>query len=143
MKKADPYLYFNGNAEEAFQYYKSVFDVEFTEVLRFGEIEGNPMGIPDKDRDKIAHVAIPLGNSVLMGTDQVESMGQPLSTGNNFYITLVPESAEEAEKVFKGLAEGGEVIIPLKEEFWAEKYGMCTDKFGIQWMISYEGNAGS
>jgi len=142
MKTAEPYLYFNGNAEEAFHFYKSVFEVELTEILRFGDLEDNPMGISDKDREKIAHIAIPLGNSILMGTDQVESMGQSLTIGNNFYITLIPETAEEADRVFNKLSDGGKVLMPLKKEFWAEKYGMCTDKFGIQWMISYEGEAG-
>jgi len=143
MKKADPYLYFNGNTEEAFNFYKSVLNVEITEILRFGDIEGNPMGVPDEDLHKIAHIALPLGDNMLLGTDQVKSMGPPLTTGNNFYITLTAESAEEAENVFNGLADGGKVLVPLKEEFWAEKFGMCVDKFGVRWMINYEGEAAS
>jgi PhnB protein len=143
MKKADPYLYFNGNTEEAFNFYKSVLNVEITEILRFGDIEGNPMGVPEEDLSKIAHIALPLGDTMLLGTDQVNSMGPPLTIGNNFYITLAPDSAEEAENVFNGLSAAGKVLVPLKEEFWAEKYGMCVDKFGVQWMINYEGNAGS
>lgn len=141
MKKADPYLYFNGNTEEAFNFYKSVMNVEISEILRFGDIEGNPMGVPDADIDKIAHIALPLGDTLLLGTDHVNSMGPPLTPGNNFYITLAAESAEEAENVFNGLANDGKVLVPLKEEFWAEKFGMCVDKFGVQWMINYEGEA--
>ena len=143
MKRAEPYLYFNGNAEEAFNFYKTILNTEITETLRFGEIEGNPMGISETDPNKIAHISISLGDTTLMGTDHVASMGPPLNIGNNFYITLIPENGEEAVKVFEGLSEGGKVEIPLKKEFWAEKYGMCIDKFGIQWMINYEGNAAS
>ncbi len=142
MKTAHPYLYFKGNTEEAFQFYQSVFDVELMDVLRFGDIEGNPMNVSDTDRDKIAHIGLPLGNVFLMGTDVIDSMDQSLTIGNNFYITLEPDSAEEAETVFHRLSEGGTIQVPLKKEFWAEKYGMCTDKFGVQWMVSYEGEAG-
>ncbi len=143
MKKADPYLYFNGNTEEAFNFYKTILDVEITQILRFGDIEGNPMGVPEHTISKIAHISLPLGDTVLMGTDQVESMGPPLTIGNNFYISLVPESAEEAVNVFNGLSDGGQVLVPLKEEFWAEKFGICVDKFGVRWMINYEGEAAS
>jgi len=143
MKTAHPYLYFNGNTEEAFQFYQSVFDVEPMDLLRFGDIEGNPMNVSDTDRDKIAHIGLQIGNVILMGTDVIDSMGQSLTIGNNFYITLEPESAEEAETVFHRLSDGGTIQIPLKKEFWAEKYGMCTDKFGVQWMVSYEGEMGS
>ena len=143
MKTAHPYLYFNGNTEEVFQFYQSVFDVELMDLLRFGDIEGNPMNVSDSDSDKIAHIALPLGNVNLMGTDVIDSMEQPLAIGNNFYITLEPESAEEAEAVFHRLSAEGTVQIPLKKEFWAEKNGMCTDKYGVQWMVSYEGEMGS
>ncbi|MEX2641169.1 MAG: VOC family protein [Balneolales bacterium] len=142
MKTANPYLYFNGNTEEAFNFYKTVFGVELTQILRFGDIEGNPMNVSDSDRHKIAHIGMPLGNVFLMGTDVIDSMDESLTVGTNFYITLEPESAEEAETVFHGLSEGGTIHIPLKKEFWAEKYGMCTDKFGVQWMVSYTGEAG-
>jgi PhnB protein len=143
MKTSEPYLYFNGNAEEAFNFYKNILDVEIIQILRFGDIEGNPMEIAGKDLNKIAHISLPLGNTTLMGTDHVESMGPPLTIGNNFYITLIPETADEAESVFKGLSDGGSIQVPLKREFWAEKYGMFTDKFGVQWMVNYEGDAGS
>jgi PhnB protein len=143
MKSVSPYLYFNGNTEEAFNFYKSVLNVEITEILHFGDIEGNPMGIPDEDLEKIAHIALLLGDTMLLGTDQVKSMGPPLTIGNNFYLTLAPESAEEAKRVFNGFSEGGKVLVPLKEEFWAEKFGMCVDKFGVRWMINYEGEATS
>ena len=115
MKTAHPYLYFNGNTEEAFLFYQSVFDTKLIELLRFGDIEENPMNVSDSDRDKIAHIALPLGNVILMGTVVIDSMDQSLTIGNNFYITLEPESAEEAEAVFHSLSEGGTVQIPLKK----------------------------
>lgn len=141
MKTASPYLYFNGNTEEVFNFYEKVFGVEISFKLRFGDMDDNSMDIDEKDQNMIAHISLPLGDTILMGSDQLESFGPPLSIGNNFSITLTPDSADEAEEVFNGLSEGGQVVIPLKREFWAEKYGICFDKFGVQWMINYEGDA--
>lgn len=140
MKTADPYLYFKGNTEEAFKFYSTVFNTNVTDTLRYSDIDGNPMKVDEQDLDKIAHIGLPLGKNILMGTDIVDSMEETLTIGNNFYITLSTESAEEAEDLFNKLSKGGTVQIPLKKEFWAEKFGMCTDKFGIQWMINYEGD---
>jgi len=143
MKTAGPYLYFNGNTEEAFNFYSTVFNAEVTDTLRYGEIDDNPMGIDERDYDKIAHISLPIGKNILMGTDIVESMNEKLIIGNNFYITLSTDSAEETETIFNSLSDGGTVQVPLKKEFWAEKFGMCVDKFGVQWMINYEGEAAS
>ena len=141
MKSANPYLNFNGNTEEAFTFYKSVFGGEFRAVMRFRDFPGNAMGVPDGELDKIAHIALPLGNgNMLMATDVVSSMPTTLTVGNNFYITLEPESAKEAETVFNALAAGGRVGMPLQRTEWAEKHGNCTDKFGVQWMVDYTGN---
>jgi PhnB protein len=140
MKAAHPYLNFNGNTLDAFTFYRSVFGGEFPAVLRYRDFGGNSMGVPEQDLDKIAHIALPLGQNMLMGTDAVESMGEPLVQGTNFSITLEPESLEEAERVFDALSEGGRIQMPLSQTEWAEKYGMFTDRFGIQWMVSYEGN---
>ncbi len=140
MKALSPYLNFGGNTEEAFNFYRSVFGGEFVGVVRFKDFAENPMGIPEADLDKIAHICLSLGNgAVLMGTDVVESMCKDLKVGNNFYLTLEPESAEEAEKLFSALSSGGEVEMPLQKTEWAEKYGQCTDKFGVQWMINHTG----
>jgi PhnB protein len=99
------------------------------------------MGVSDADLDKIAHAALPLTNgTILMGTDTLASQGRELTAGNNFSITLETESGEEAEKLFNGLSNGGDVQMPLAKTEWAEKYGMCVDKFGIQWMVNYTGN---
>jgi PhnB protein len=141
MKSANPYLNFNGNTEEAFTFYKSVFGGEFLAVIRFKDFGGNQMGVPDSDLDKIAHIALPLGKgNLLMGTDVLESMPVKLTVGNNFYISLEPESGEEAKTLFDALSAGGRVEMPLQKTEWAEKYGSCADKFGVQWMVNYAGS---
>jgi PhnB protein len=141
MKAVSPYLNFKGNTEEAFNYYKSVFGGEFVGVTRFRDFGDNPMGIPDHELDKIANIALPLANgTVLMATDVVDSMPFTLTVGNNFYITLEPDSEEEAEQLFNGLSAGGKVEMELQPTPWAEKYGTCADRFGVQWMVNYTGN---
>lgn len=141
MKAANPYLNFNGNTEEVFNFYKSAFGGEFAALLRFGDFPDNSMGVVDGDLNKIAHVALPLGSdNMLMGTDVVDTMPKRLSIGNNFYITLTPDSAEEAETLFNILSEGGTIEMPLQKTEWAEKHGSCVDKFGVQWMIDYAGD---
>lgn len=141
MKTANPYLNFDGNTEDAFTFYKSVFGGDFLTVMRFKDMEGmEGMGpLSDADANKIAHIALYLGDSTLMGTDVLESMGHSLRMGNNFYIALEPDSAEEAEKLFNTLSAGGKVEMALQEVEWAEKYGSLTDKFGVQWMVNYGG----
>lgn len=140
MKTANPYLNFPGNTEEAFTYYKSVFGGEFVDFLRFKDFGGDEMGVPEKDRDKIAHVALPLGeNNLLMGTDVVDE-SVSVTFGNNFYVTVETDSGDEADRLFSRLADGGKIEMPLEQTSWAEKYGACSDKFGVQWMVMYTGN---
>jgi PhnB protein len=141
MLSAHPYLYFAGNTEEAFKFYRSVFGGDFLSILRyrdFGEASGD---VPEGERDKIAHIALPLGEgTLLMGTDVLESQGQPLTPGNNFSINLDMGSTEEAERLFAALSEGGSVEMPLQRTEWAEQYGICADRFGMQWMVNYTGS---
>jgi PhnB protein len=140
MKAANPYLNFKGNTLDAFTFYKSIFGGDLS-VLRYKDFGDNSMGVAADELDKVAHVALPLGpHNTLMGTDAVGSQGKALTVGNNFSITLEPESAEEAERVFEALSASGRVDMPLGKTEWAEKYGMCTDKFGVQWMVNYTGN---
>lgn len=140
MQGVNPYINFAGNTEEVFRFYQSVFGGELS-VARFGDFPGNPMGVPEEHLDKVAHVALPLtDDSILMGTDALESFGPKLNAGNNFSIALEVESAEEADKLFDALSDGGEVKMPLAKTEWAEKWGACTDKFGIQWMVNYTGD---
>lgn len=139
MKAVNPYLNFNGNTEEAFEFYQSVFGGEL-QITRYSDFDGN-MGAADEDADKVANVTLPIGGgTTLMGTDVLESFGQQLNVGDNVSITLEPDTAEEAEELFNKLSDGGSVTMPLAETEWAEKYGMCTDKFGVHWMVNYTGN---
>ncbi len=138
MATINTYLNFNGNTEEAFSFYKSVFGGEFAALQRFRDTPeaGN---IPESERDMIMHVSLPIGKgNVLMGTDALESMGQKLIAGNNFSISINAESKAEADKLFKGLSAGGKIEMPLADAFWGAYFGMFADKFGIQWMVNYE-----
>lgn len=138
MAAINPYLNFNGNTEEAFNFYKSVFGGDFLRLERFKDTpEGDKMS--EQDKEKIMHISFPIGKqNLLMATDALESMGQKLVPGNNFYIAVSVESKEEAKKIFDGLAAGGKIEMPLADAFWGAYFGMLKDKFGIQWMVSYE-----
>jgi len=134
--KLDPYLNFAGNTEAAFNFYKKVFGGEFSALMRFGELPGADK-MPEKDRNKLLHVSLPVGSSTLLGTDALESMNQKLTMGDNFHITIQIDNEPETRRIFDALSDGGAVILPLSKEFWADLYGMCKDKFGVQWMINY------
>jgi PhnB protein len=140
MKAAHPYLNLPGNTEEAFNFYRDVFGGDFAGIYRFRDFGGENMGVPAEDLDRIMHVALPLGDTLLMGTDVLESMGHSLHSGNGIYISLQPDSREEAERVFGRLAEGGKVENELQQTEWAERFGSCTDRFGVRWMMNYEGS---
>jgi PhnB protein len=140
MATVNPYLNFNGNTEEAFTFYKSVFGTEISALMRFKD---SPISdkVPAADAQKIMHMALPIGNGVvMMATDMLESMGQILKPGNNFTLSITPESAEEALRLFNGLSEGGTIEAPYKKEFWGAYFGMFGDKFGIRWMVNYDPN---
>jgi PhnB protein len=140
MKAVNPYVNFNGNTEEAFKFYKSVFGGEFTMLQRFKDTPyGDQMSASDKE--KIMHISLPIGPGThLMGTDVLESMGQKPVSGDNFSLAISPESEEEAKKLFSSLSVGGQVTMALEKMFWGALFGMLTDKFGIQWMVNYEYN---
>ncbi len=139
MKAVNPYLTFEGNTEEAFEFYKAVFGGEL-HIVRFKDLGEDDMGARGDERNKIANVALPLDeDTVLMGSDVLESMGHSLTVGDNFSILLEVESAEEGERLFNALSDGGQVTMPLEETEWAEAYGICIDPFGIQWMVNYTG----
>jgi len=95
--------------------------------------------MPPEDQDKLMHVSLPIAGNVLMGTDAVGLQGKDFKMGNNFQLSVSVDSKEEAEKIFNGLAAGGEIKMPLQETFWAPTFGMLNDKFGIQWMVNYDG----
>lgn len=136
MKIVNPYLNFNGNTEEAFNFYKSVFGGEFTMLMRYKDVPDQ--NIPEDVKNQIMHVALPLGkNNILMGTDAAESMGFTITAGNNIHISIHTESREEADQLFNGLSAGGNIQMPMADMFWGDYYGSFSDKFGIHWMVSF------
>lgn len=137
MKSISPYLHFPGTAEAAFTLYKSVFGGTFAILMRYGE---GPMAaqVPAADRSKILHVSLPLVNgTVLMASDMYDGMGKPLVIGTNCSISIEADSDDEATRIFNGLSAGGIVGMPLQNTFWGAFFGMCVDRFGIQWMVSH------
>lgn len=141
MAKVNPYLHFLGNTEEVFNFYKSIFGGEFATVMRFGDIQGQEgcENLPDEDKEKIMHIALPLSDGhVLMGTDAIGEHAKDANIGNNISLSVSADTKEEAEKVFNGLSEGGEVTMPLADTFWGAYFGMLKDKFGIQWLINFD-----
>jgi len=140
MISINPYLNFMGNTEDAMKFYKSVFGVEFTAFSRFNESPGyEKMAV--KEQTMIMHASFPMGpHNSIMATDALESMGMEITMGNNFYINIATESVEETDRFFNGLAEGGKIEMPLNQTFWGAYCGMCRDKFGIQWMVTFDMN---
>lgn len=140
MISANPYLNFKGNTEAAFQFYREVFGGEFVSVIRFRDFPDNSMGVAENELDEIAHIALPLGpHNLLMATDVVNSWARKFQQGNQFAISLEVESIAEGERIFNALSKGGATDMPLMETEWAERYGCCTDKFGVQWMVNFTG----
>ncbi len=142
MATINPYIHFNGDTEEAFNFYKSIFGGEFVTVMRYKDVsqmEGcDGMQVAENDLEKIMHIALPLGNgNFLMANDVLESMGK-VSEINNFSLSVSAESREDADKFFNGLSDGGKVELPLADAFWGSYFGMLEDKFGIRWMVSYD-----
>jgi PhnB protein len=141
MATINSYLNFNGNTEEAFTFYKSVFGGEFTILQRFKDTpDGDKLST--EDAEKIMHVALPIGKgNILMATDFLESMGHKLIVGNNYSLSINTDSKEEADTLFSKLSLGATIEMPLSEAFWGGYFGMLIDKFGIQWMVSFEKTA--
>ena len=138
MRSVNPYLNFNGNTERAFKFYQSIFGGEL-DISRYKDLDDN-MGATGDALNLVANAALPIGaNTTLFGSDILESIGQTLNIGNEFYINLQTESLEESEQLFQKLAEDGEVQMPLSRTGWAEQFGMVKDKFGIRWMVYHTG----
>jgi PhnB protein len=137
MAVINPYLNFNGNCEEAFNFYKSVFGGEFTSIQRFKDVPSeNPL--PEAEGDWVMHVELPIGKgTVLMGSDSPSTMGK-IVNGNNYHISIQSDNTEETDRLFAGLSAGGQVSMPLQETFWGARFAMFVDKFGIQWMINQD-----
>ncbi len=144
MASVNIYLTFDGNCEEAFEFYKSVFGGEFPYVGRYKDMPPSEEGgknFSEKEGNRIMHMSLPIGKeTMLMGSDTGGEWASSFKQGNNFSISVNAESREEADKVFNGLSKGGQVTMPMDKTFWGDYFGMWTDKFGINWMVSYNEN---
>ncbi|WP_339662686.1 VOC family protein [uncultured Polaribacter sp.] len=138
MAQINPYINFNGNAEEAFLFYKSVFGGEFKMMMRFGDMPNPEFPIPEAENNKIMHIALPIGNNILMGNDVPSFMGVVNENENRSKISISAESREEAEKLFNGLSAGGKIEMPLENSQWGSYFGMFRDKYGIEWMVDFD-----
>lgn len=136
MPSLNPYLNFNGNAGEAFEFYKSVFGGEY-HAMRFKDMPAEYQGSAS-EAEKIMHVSLPIGGgSILMGSDIPEQMDKA-TFGTNFFISINTDTQEEADKIFNGLSSGGQVFMPMADAFWGAYFGMLKDKFNVQWMVNFE-----
>jgi PhnB protein len=139
MAQVNTYLNFPRNTEEAFNFYKTVFEAEFMGgISRFSDIPPSEKipPLPEEDKNLVMHITLPiLGGHLLMGTDAPESMGFKVNFGNNVYISLHPDTREDTRRLFDALSEGGTVEQELQDMFWGDYYGSLKDKFGVQWMF--------
>ena len=138
MALINPHINFNGNAEEAFNFYKSVFGGEFAMIIRFKDFSSPEHPISEREANKIMHIALPIGKNVLMANDVPESMGKVNETENRSKISISAESREEADKLFNGLSAGGQVEMPIMDSPWGSYFGMFRDKYGIEWMVDFD-----
>ena len=139
MALINPHINFNGNAEEAFNFYKSVFGGEFAKIVRFKDLASPEMPIDKKEENKIMHIALPIGkHNVLMANDVPEFMGRTNENENRSKIVISAETKEEADKLFNGLSAGGTVEMPIADSPWGSYFGMFRDKYGIEWMVDFD-----
>ncbi|GEP51922.1 VOC family protein [Flavobacterium noncentrifugens] len=138
MALINPHINFNGNAEEAFNFYKSVFGGDFATIMRFKDLSSSEYPIPEKEANKIMHIALPIGKNVLMGNDVPESMGHVDENENRSKISISAESREEADQLFNGLSAGGTVEMPIGDSPWGSYFAMFRDKYGIEWMVDFD-----
>lgn len=139
MPTINPYLNFQGNTEEAFNFYKSVFGGDFIGGIR--RFNSTPEGdkLSENKQDKVMHISLSFGeNNMIMATDALESMNQKVQPGNNLYLCISADSKQQADDFFNGLSAGGEIEMEMQDMFWGDYFGMCTDKFGVKWMIAFD-----
>lgn len=138
MALINPYIHFNGNAEEAFNFYRAAFGGDFVRVMRYKDMQNPGQPFPEDEANKIAHVALPIGQNILMGSDVPSFMGTVNEQENRSKISISAESREEADRLFSGLSAGGKVEYPLADSAWGSYFGMFRDKYGIEWMVDYD-----
>jgi len=141
MKAINPWINFNGNAEEAFNFYKSVFGGEFAKFIRFKDLASAEFPVSENDADKIMYISLPIGkNNVLIANDVPEMMGRTNENENRSKIAVSAESREEADKVYNGLSAGGDIEGPIGDSPWGSYAGMFRDKYGIEWIVEFDPN---
>ncbi|MGX5691110.1 VOC family protein [Arcticibacter tournemirensis] len=141
MKTINPWINFNGNAEEAFTFYKSLFGGEFTKIIRFKDLSGPEFQVTENEADKILYIGLPIGkHNILIANDVPEVMGRVCENENRSKIYISAESREEADGIFKGLSAGGEVEGPMGDSPWGTYAGMFRDKYGIEWIVEFDSN---
>jgi PhnB protein len=141
MRTINPWINFNGNAEEAFTFYKSVFGGEFAKIIRFKDLASPEFVVPGNDANKIMHIALPIGkHNVLIANDVPEFMGRVNESENRSKISVSAESREEADKIFNGLSAGGDIEGQIGDSPWGSYAGMFRDKYGIEWIVEFDPN---
>ncbi|HVZ24466.1 MAG TPA: VOC family protein [Sediminibacterium sp.] len=138
MAQINPHINFNGNAEEAFNFYQSVFGGSFTKVIRFRDLANTGIPIAEAEANKIMHIALPIGNSVLMANDVPEFLGRVSENENRSKIFVAAETREEADQIFHGLSAGGTIEMPIGDSPWGSYFAMFRDKYGIEWMVEFQ-----
>lgn len=140
MAQINPSINFNGNAEEAFLFYQSVFGGNFGKIIRFKDLSGSGYPIAENEAEKIMHITLAIGSNVLIGNDVPQSMGRVNEQENRSKISISAASREEADHLFNGLTAGGSVEVPMNDSPWGSYFGMFRDKYGIEWMIDFNPN---
>ncbi|MBK6979916.1 MAG: VOC family protein [Cytophagaceae bacterium] len=140
MALINPHINFNGNAEEAFNFYKSVFGGEFAKIMRFKDLASEEFPVPEHEANKIMHIALPIGKNVLMANDVPEILGKTNENENRSKISISAESREEADHLFNGLSAGDQIEMPMEDSPWGSYFGMFRDKYGIEWMVDFDSN---
>jgi PhnB protein len=138
MAQINPHINFNGNAEEAFNFYRSVFGGEFTKIIRFKELSGPGFQASENEANKIMYISLPVGKNILIANDVPESLGRTNENENRSKISISAESREEADYLFNELSENGQVEVPLTDAPWGPYFGMFRDKYGIEWIVTFE-----
>ncbi len=140
MAQINPYINFNGNAEEAFTFYQSVFGGEFTKLIRFKDMPMPGFEIPEAEGNKIMHIVLPIGSTILMGNDVPEFMGRVNENENRSKISVLAESKAEADKIYNGLSVGGQIEMSIADSPWGSYFAMFRDKYGIEWTVDFNTN---
>jgi len=138
MATINPYINFNGNAEEAFNFYKSVFGGEFEQIIRFKDLASDDFPMPENEANSIMRIVLPIGNNVLIANDVPESLGPVNEAENRSKISVTTESRDEADTLFAGLTVGGTIEMPMDESPWGTYFGMFRDKYGIEWTVEFD-----